>query len=173
MITYTNKKGGNMKSFKVYQIKISDEIHNFVNSEGQSHTSTAEKYPEYAASLDAYRGSEKWNDSKFKYYTQVVQVKVDGGLVQDGKPWKLEDLEDVFRVLNHGFYDEEAGTDFVYENHLFDYNKKTFVDKEGNTQEYADFHSLSVGDIVEDPNGDFFLVDSFGFKQILKNREVA
>lgn len=162
-----------MKSFKVYQIKLSEEVRKFVNSKEGGHDNTANKYPEYEAYLDGSQGSRVWDDSKFKYYTQVVQVKVDGGLVQDGKPWKLEDLEDVFRVLNHGFYDEEAGTDFVYENHVFDYNKKTFVDKEGNTQEYADFRSLSVGDIVEDPNGDFFLVDSFGFKQILKNREVA
>lgn len=162
-----------MKSFKVYQIKISDEIHNFVNSEEGGHLNTANKYPEYGAYLDAYRGSEKWDDSKFKHYTQVVQVKVDGGLVQDGKPWKLDHLEDVYRVLNHGFYDEEAETDFVYENHVFDYNKKSYVDKEGEVREYADFRSLSVGDIVEDPNGDFFLVDGCGFKQILKNKEVA
>ena len=59
------------------------------------------------------------------------------------------------------------------ENHVFDYGMKTYKDKEGNTKEYADFHSLSVGDIVEDPNGDYFLVDNFGFKQILKNKEVA
>tara|TARA_R100001129_G_scaffold48427_1_gene33263 strand:+ start:1446 stop:1928 length:483 start_codon:yes stop_codon:yes gene_type:complete len=160
-----------METYKVHQIKIPKEIRNLVNKVG--HIEAGKKYPEYEASQDAYRGFEKWDDAKFKYYTQVVQVKVDGGLVEGDKPFKIQDLEDVFRVLNHGFYDEDKETDIVYENHVFDYGMKTYKDKEGNTKEYADFHSLSVGDIVEDPNGDYFLVDDFGFKQILKNKEVA
>lgn len=167
-----------MKSFKVYQIKLSDEVRKFVNSKEGGHDNTAKKYPEYEAYLDRYQGIEAWDDSKFKYYTKVVQVKVDGGLVIEHKPglnvpWEIGVLEDVFKVLNHYFYDEETGTDHVYENHVFDYNMKAYRDKEGNIQEYADFASLSVGDIVEDPNGDFFLVNDIGFKQILKNREVA
>ena len=162
-----------IKSFKVYQIKISDEIHNFANSKEGGHDNTAKKYPEYEAYLDRYQGYDAFEDSKFKYYTKVVQVKVDGGLVTKDKygstkPFKLERLEDVFKVLNHYFYDEDSQTDPVYENHVFDFGKKTFVDSEGQTQEYADFASLSVGDIVEDPNGDFFLVDEIGFKPILK-----
>lgn len=158
-----------METFKIYQIKISDEIHNFANSKEGGHDNTSKKYPLYEAYLDRYQGYEAWDDSKFKYYSKVVQVKVDGGLVLDGKPWRLENLEDVFKALNHGFYDEENQTDFVHQYHVTDYGQKTFIDKEGKTHVYADFASLSVGDIVENPNGDFFLVDEIGFKQILKD----
>ena len=40
-----------MKSFKVYQIKLSEEVRKFVNSKEGGHDNTVNKYPEYAASI--------------------------------------------------------------------------------------------------------------------------
>lgn len=159
-----------MSNYKVFQIKISDEVHDFVNSKEGGHTVTAEKYPEYAAHLDKYRGFEKWDDSKFQYYTQVCQVKVDGGLQNaDGTPFLCNNLEEVFAIHNGSYYDEDAEEpNLFFKAHVHDYNTKTFTRENGEVVTYNDMHSLSVGDIVQDPEGKFFIVDDFGFKQILK-----
>ena len=140
-----------MKQFwKVYQIRISKEVHDFVNSDGESHTSAGEKYPEYKASLEVMRGySRGWSDSYFKHYTNVCDLKVDGGLVNhDGSDFKINHPEEVFKILNQFYLDEDSMEDIVLDQHLIKHSR---------------FHSLSVGDLVQDPEGNFYFTDSFGF----------
>ena len=164
-----------MSDYKIFQIKISDEIRDFVNSKGEGHMTAAAKYPEYEAHLDLYRGFKGWDDSKFKYYTQVCQVKVDGGLVnEDGTPFLCNNLEEVFKIHN-GYYINEDAEDpnFVFEAHVCDYKTKTFTREDGEVVTYNDMHSLSVGDIIQDPEGKFHIVDRWGCKEILQEKEVA
>ena len=140
-----------MESYKIYQIKISDEIHNFVNSEGQSHSSTAEKFPIYEARLETMCGySRGWSDSYFQHYTKVCELKVNAGLSNgDGSDYEINDVDEVFKVLNYYYADEECeGEDIVLDAHLI---------------KHQDFRSLSVGDLVEDPQGNFYLCDCYGF----------
>jgi hypothetical protein len=133
IIVYINtQKGGNMKTFNVYQITVSDEVYDFVNTDGESHASAGERYPEYKAHLDTMiLGFKAWSDSYFKYYNHVCDVKIEGN-----------NLEDVFVALNS------------------DSNQTT-----SSIVKHTNFHSLSVGDIVEDDLGNFYFCDSYGFKR--------
>ena len=119
-----------MTTFNVYQIKITKEIYDFVNTDGESHTSAGEKYPEYKAKLETMMGFEDWNDSYFKHYTHVCDVKIKG-----------LNPEDVFIALNS---DSDTGSSIV---------------------KHTSYHSLSVGDIVEDALGNFYFCDCYGFKK--------
>lgn len=146
------KLGGTMRTFKIYQIRVNNEVYDFVNKDGESHTSAGEKYPEYKAKLETQRGhSRGWSDSYFQHYKNVCDLKVDAGLIHNTKHkdrWTIKNCEDVFRALNGYYYDDDAGEDIVLDAHLV---------------KHSSFHSLSVGDIVEDPEGNFFFCDSFGF----------
>ena len=131
---FTNKqpKEAIMTTFNVYQITVSDEVYDFVNTDGESHTSAGKKYPEYKAHLDTMiLGFEAWSDSYFKYYNHVCDVKIEGN-----------NIEDVFIALNSD--SDETASSIV---------------------KHANFHSLSVGDIVEDDLGNFYFCDSYGFKK--------
>jgi len=158
-----------MKNFTIYQIRISDEIHNYVNSNDAGHSGAAKKYPKYGVHLDSMAGSSKWDDSYFQHYDKVCEVKVDGGLNygSEDQPFVIDNLEDVFRVLNGYHYSEDDQEDPVFDAHVTGYRLKTVTRKNGEQVTYRDMHSLSVGDIVQDPNGKFYLCDSFGFKEIL------
>ena len=156
--------------FKVYQIKISKEISDFVNSNDHGHTGGENKYPIYEARMRLQHGVKDvsiFKDTDFGYYTPVCSVKKDAGLVCDGESWLLDHLEDVFKVLNGYYYDEDTEEDVVFDNHVSDYKMKTITRKDGEVVTYRDMHSLSVGDIVEDvDNGSFHIVASFGFLDI-------
>ena len=133
-----------MTTFNVYQITVSDEVYDFVNTDGESHTSAGEKYPEYKAKLETMMGFKDWSDSYFKHYTHVCDVKIEGN-----------NPEDVFIALNSGSDYASAGE--KYPEYKLD-TAPTIV-------KHTNFYSLSVGDIVEDDLGNFYFCDSYGFKR--------
>lgn len=155
--------------FKVFQIQISDEVCDFVNSPEGGHTNTANKYPEYHARLEtSHAGSERFEGDMFEHYTSVCNVAVDGGLVADDESWQVRDLEDVFAVLNGSYMDQDTGEDIVFDAHVSGYTTRTFLNK--TTKEprtVRNMHSLSVGDIVFDSVSDTYnMVDGHGFSDV-------
>jgi hypothetical protein len=154
--------------FKVYQIRLADEVTDFVNSNDRGHTGAEEKYPIYEAYMRLNHGNDlEFNNADFGFYTQVCAVIKDAGLQSDGDKWLVRDLEDVFAVLNGRYVDEDTGKDLVHEAHVSGYNMKTITRKDGEVVTYRDMRSLSVGDIVEDTdNGTFHMVAGMGFQDI-------
>ena len=107
-------------------------------------------------------------------------MKKDAGLVAGTRttdPFVIDDLEEIFKVLNGYYFDDESGEDIVFDNHVSDYKMKTITRKDGEEVTYRDMHSLSVGDVVQDvDNGTFHIVASWGFKDVteqVKNYVVA
>tara|TARA_R110000851_G_scaffold150007_3_gene290769 strand:- start:322 stop:825 length:504 start_codon:yes stop_codon:yes gene_type:complete len=166
-------------SYNIFQIKISKEVSDYVNSNDLGHTGGERKYPIYEAHMrlrHSFGDKIQFKNTDFQHYTKVCEVKKDAGLVCDGDSWMLRDLEDVFAVLNGRYYDEDTSTDIVHEAHVSGYKMKTITRKDGEVVTYRDMHSLSVGDIVEDvDNGTFHIVAGFGFEDITSNilKEVA
>ena len=159
--------------YKVFQIKINKEVHNFVNSNDRGHVGAEEKYPIYEAYMrlrHSFRDEIKFKDTDFQHFTHVASVKKEAGLVSGTRsldPFVIEDLEDVFAVLNGRYYDEDTEKDPVFDAHVSDYKMKTVTRKDGEVVTFRDMHSLSVGDIVQDvDNGTFHIVASFGFEDI-------
>ena len=156
--------------YKVFQIRISKEVSDYVNSNDRGHLGGEEKYPEYRAKMATMRGAEGFEGEMFDSYTHVCSVKKEAGLVSGTRsldPFVIEDLEDVFAVLNGRYYDEDTETDPVFDAHVSDYKMKTVTRKDGEVVTFRDMHSLSVGDIVQDvDNGTFHIVASFGFEDI-------
>jgi hypothetical protein len=114
--------------FSVFQIKISEEVHNFVNSPEGGHSETAKRFPEYHAHMETmFHGAEGYKPEFAKHYDLVCGIEAD-------------DLEDVFRIGNIG--------------------------PEEKIKRISSMHSISVGDVVVDPVGDAYIVDSFGFKKV-------
>tara|TARA_Y100000768_G_scaffold144159_3_gene107553 strand:- start:10511 stop:11065 length:555 start_codon:yes stop_codon:yes gene_type:complete len=156
--------------YKVFQIKLAKEVTNYVNSNDRGHLGGEEKYPEYKAHMAVMRGAEGFTGDMFEHYKNVCNVAKDGGLVSGDEPFKVDNLEEVFKILNGYYFDEDAnneeGEDIVFDNHVSGYKMKTF-ERDGKTHEYRDMHSLSVGDIVHDVDNDTYnIVDSFGYKDV-------
>ena len=157
--------------YKVFQIKLDNEVTDYVNSNDKGHLGGEEKYPEYKAHMAVMRGAEGFTGDMFEHYTNVCNVAKDGGLVSGEEPFVLNNLEEVFKVLNGYYFDEDAndykGEDIVFDNHVSGYKMKTVTRKDGEVIEYRDMHSLSVGDIVHDVDKDTYnIVDSWGFKDV-------
>ena len=150
--------------YKVYQIKLSEAVYDFVNGPEGGHTETAKKFPEYNTHMEVmHKGSEGYKPEMFEHYTQVCEVADFHGST----------LETVFKVLNGYYYNDETGEDEWDEALVSGYTMKTITRKDGEVVTFRDMHSLSVGDIVEH-NGEFHMVDGMGFKQIeTKSLEVA
>jgi hypothetical protein len=154
-------------SYNIFQIKVSNEIYDFVNGPEGGHIKTAKKFPLYEARLEtSHRGSEGFTSNMFDHYTKVCEV---AGMEE-------RDLETVFKILNGFYFDEETGTDSIFEEFVSGFKMKTFLNKK--TKEVTklrDMHSLSVGDIIEDTvTGTFHMVDGCGFSEInVKSLEVA
>jgi hypothetical protein len=114
-------------------------------------------------------GAKHWDVSKSDKYRQVCSVSWFGGLQLDGGDFYIEDKEEVFKILNGYYYNEESGEDVVDECHVVGYGIKEGTRKDGSEYCFRDMHSLSVGDIVVDNangKGQAYIVDSFGFKAI-------
>ncbi len=154
-------------SYNIFQIKISEEIYDHVNGPEGGHTNTANKYPEYNARLEtSHRGSEGFTSNMFDHYTKVCEV---AGMEE-------RDLETVFKILNGFYFDEETGTDSIFEEFVSGFKMKTYLNKRTKeVREVRDMHSLSVGDIIEDTiAGTFHIVDGCGFSEInVRQEEVA
>ena len=167
-----------MANYNVYQIRISDEIHNYVNSNGNGHLGAEKKYPIYEANMrlrHSFGDDINFKDTDFQHFTKVCEVKKDAGLTKDGESWKVDHVETVFSLLNGSFYNEETEEDFVFDAHVSGYKTKERI-VNGETITLRAMHSLSVGDIVEDvDNGTFQIVCGFGFKDVTSEifKEVA
>ena len=152
-------------SYNIFQIKVTKEIYEFVNGPEGGHTKTAEKYPLYEARLEtSHRGSEGFTSNMFDHYTKVCEV---AGMEE-------RDLETVFKILNGFYFDEETGTDSIFEEFVSGFKMKSGTRNDGTSYTLRDMHSLSVGDIVEDTvTGTFHMVDGMGFNEINLAKEVA
>jgi len=154
-------------SYNIFQIKLSESVYDFVNGSEGGHTKTAEKFPEYNAHLETqHRGSEGFTTGMFEHYTKVCEVA----------GFEHRNLEIVFKILNGFYFDEETGTDSIFEEFVSGFKMKTFLNKKTKeVTELRDMHSLSVGDIIEDTvTGTFHMVDGCGFSEInIKSLEVA
>ena len=143
--------------YKVFQIKLSDEVTDFVNSNDRGHTGAAEKYPEYNAHMEVMRGAEGFKGEMFNHYTQVCEVA----------HFEDSNLEEVFKILNGYYFDDDTGLDQWFDALVSGFKMKTFTRKDGEVVTYRDMHSLSVGDIVFDSVDDsYHIVDRWGFKDI-------
>ena len=157
--------------YKVFQIKLDREVKDFVNSNDRGHLGGEEKYPEYKAHMAVMRGAEGFTGDMFEHYTNVCNVAKDGGLVSGDEPYVVDDLEEVFKILNGYYFDEDAndeeGEDIVFDAHVSGYKMKTVTRKNGEVVTFRDMHSLSVGDIVHDVDNDTYnIVDSWGYKDV-------
>jgi len=116
-----------------------------------------------------FRGAKHWDVAKSDKYKQVCSVSWFGGMEVEGGAWYIEDKEEVFKILNGYYIDEETGHDDVFDCHVVGFGVKRGVRKDGSKWECRDMHSLSVGDIIVDNangEGKAFIVDSWGFKEI-------
>tara|TARA_B100000073_G_C23502757_1_gene480451 strand:- start:82 stop:609 length:528 start_codon:yes stop_codon:yes gene_type:complete len=157
--------------YKVFQIKLDKEVKDFVNSNDRGHLGGEEKYPEYKAHMAVMRGAKGFTGDMFEHYTNVCNVAKDGGLVSGDEPFIVDDLEEVFKILNGYYFDEDAndeeGEDIVFDAHVSGYKMKTVTRKNGEVVTFRDMHSLSVGDIVHDVDNDTYnIVDSWGYKDV-------
>ena len=157
--------------YKVFQIKLDREVKDFVNSNDRGHLGGEEKYPEYKAHMAVMRGAKGFTGDMFEHYTNVCNVAKDGGLVSGDDPFIVDDLEEVFKILNGYYFDEDAnneeGEDIVFDAHVSGYKMKTVTRKNGEVVTFRDMHSLSVGDIVHDVDNDTYnIVDSWGYKDV-------
>jgi len=160
---YKHKKVG-VFMYKVYQVKLSEAVYDFVNGPEGGHTETAKKFPEYNTHLETmHAGAEGYKPEMFEHYTQVCEVAEFEG----------SNLETVFKVLNGYYFDDETGKDEWFDALVSGFQMKTITRKDGEVVTFRDMHSLSVGDIVEH-NGSFHIVDKWGFKEVETNTlEVA
>lgn len=173
--------------YNIYQIKVTDEIHDFVNSNNRGHTGAAEKYPLYHAKLETMhaRGDSDKIDFKPEYFSHYTKVcEVDGrccGLSDGDRDYTVTSKNEVFYILNQCYLDEETGEDIVFDKHVSNYVTKTITRENGEKVTYRDMHSLSVGDIIAEqpqvgyevmdiddiiPNTRYFIVEQYGFTDI-------
>ena len=147
--------------YNIYQVKLSEAVYTHVNGPEGGHTKTAEKYPEYNTHMEVmHKGSKGFTTDMFEHYTKVCEVANFEGPVNS-------ELEEVFKILNGYYFDEETETDETFDAFVSGFKMKTVTRKDGEVVTYRDMHSLSVGDIVEDTStGEFHMVDGMGFKQI-------
>lgn len=174
--------------YNIYQIKVTDEIHNYVNSNEGGHTGAAKKYPLYHAKMETMhgRGDDRKINFKsefFSHYTKVCEV--DGrfcGLTQgDSIDYTVTSKNEVFSILNQCYLNEDTGEDIVFDKHVSGFEMKTITRKDGEVITYRDMHSLSVGDIIAEvpqigyevmraedviKETRYFIVESYGFSDI-------
>ena len=153
-------------SYNIFQIKVTEEIYDFVNGPEGGHSETAKKFPLYEARLETqHNGSAGFRSDMFEHYTKVCEV---AGMQE-------RDLETVFKILNGFYFDEDAGTDLVFEEFVSGFKMRTFLNKKTKeVREVRDMHSLSVGDIIEDTEtGKFHMVDGFGFSELTLEKELV
>jgi hypothetical protein len=147
--------------YNIYQIKLSEAVYDFVNGPEGGHTKTAEKFPEYNTHMEVtMRGSKGYTPEMFAHYSKVCEV---ANFETEGSK-----LEEVFKILNGYYFDEDTDTDETFDAFVSGFKMKTFLNKKTKEiRQVRDMHSLSVGDIVEDTStGEFHIVDGMGFKQI-------
>ena len=182
--------------YNIYQIQVTDEISNYVNSNDRGHTGAAEKFPLYNAKMETMhgRGDDRKIDFKTEYFSHFTKVcEVDGrycGLSNGDMDYTVKSKNEVFAILNQQYLDEDTMEDVVFDSHVSGYTMKSFV-REGKTIEYRNMHSLSVGDIIAEvpqvgyevmevadivKQTRYFIVEGSGFTDItniIDNSDVA
>jgi hypothetical protein len=172
--------------YNIYQIKVTDEIHNFVNSNEGGHSGAAKKYPLYHAKMETMhgRGDDRKINFKPEYFSHYTKVcEVDGrynGLRNGDMDYTVKSKNEVFAILNQQYLDEDTMEDIVFDSHVSGFTMKSFV-RDGKTIEYRNMHSLSVGDIIAEvpqvgyevmevadivAQTRYFIVEGFGFTDI-------
>ncbi len=172
--------------YNIYQIKVTDEIHNFVNSNEGGHSGAAKKYPLYHAKMETMhgRGDDRKINFKPEYFSHYTKVcEVDGrynGLSNGDMDYTVKSKNEVFAILNQQYLDEDTMEDIVFDSHVSGFTMKSFV-RDGKTIEYRNMHSLSVGDIIAEvpqvgyevmevadivAQTRYFIVEGFGFTDI-------
>ena len=172
--------------YEIYQIKVTDEIHDYVNSNEGGHTGAAKKYPLYHAKLETMhgRGDDRKVNFKTEYFSHYTKVcEVDGrynGLSNGDMDYTVKSKNEVFAILNQQYLDEDTMEDIVFDSHVSGFTMKSFV-RDGKTIEYRNMHSLSVGDIIAEvpqvgyevmevadivAQTRYFIVEGFGFTDI-------
>ena len=173
--------------YNIYQIKVTDEISDYVNSNEGGHYGAAKKYPLYNAKMETMhaRGDSDKIDFKAEYFSHYTKVcEVDGrynGLANGDMDYTVNSKNEVFAILNQQYLDEDTGEDVVFDSHVSNFVMKTITRKNGEQVTYRDMHSLSVGDIIAEqpqvgyevgdiddiiPNTKYFIVESYGFTDI-------
>lgn len=172
--------------YDIYQIKVTDEISDYVNSNDRGHTGAAEKYPLYNAKMETMRSLEDKINFKSEYFSHYTKVcEVDGrfcGLTQgDSVDYTVTSKNEVFSILNQYYLNEDTGEDIVFDKHVSGFKMKTITRKDGEVITYRDMHSLSVGDIIAEvpqigyevmraedivKETRYFIVESYGFSDI-------
>ena len=152
-------------SYNIFQIKVTEEIYEHVNGPEGGHSNTAKKYPLYHARMEcSFDGSKRFLPEMFEHYTQVCEVADFQG----------SNLEEVFKILNGYYFDEDANKDEWFDAFVTGFQMRTITRKNGDVVTFRDMHSLSVGDIIEDTlTGKFHMVDGCGFSEINLEKEVA
>ena len=137
-------------SYNIFQIKVTEEIYEHVNGPEGGHSNTAKKYPLYHARMEcSFDGSKRFLPEMFEHYTQVCEVADFQG----------SNLEEVFKILNGYYFDEDANKDEWFDAFVTGFQMRTITRKNGDVVTFRDMHSLSVGDIVEDTStGKFYMV---------------
>ena len=155
--------------YNIYQIKLSEAVYTHVNGPEGGHSETAKKFPEYNANMEVtMRGAKGYTPEMFAHYSKVCEV---ANFETEGSK-----LEEVFKILNGYYADDEGMTDETFDEFVSGFKMKTYLNKRTKeVREVRDMHSLSVGDIIEDTiAGTFHIVDGCGFSEInVRQEEVA
>ena len=91
--------------YKVYQIKLSKEVIDYVNSNDRGHLGGEEKYPIYETRMRLQHGrniEERFNNTDFQHFTHVCSVKKDAGLVDGDGTNDLVTIGDTGSFLRNG-----------------------------------------------------------------------
>jgi hypothetical protein len=171
--------------YDIYQIKVTDEISDYVNSNDRGHFGAAEKYPLYHAKMETMRSLEDKINFKSEYFSHYTKVcEVDGrfnGLTEGDRDYTVTSKNEVFSILNQCYLDEDTGEDIVFDKHVSGFKMKTITRKDGEVITYRDMHSLSVGDIIAEvpqigyevfktedivKETRYYIVEDYGFSDI-------
>lgn len=146
--------------YSIYQVQLSDAVYDHVNSDQGGHSITAGVFPEYNTHMETmHKGSQGFKGNMFQHYSKVCEVaeSADGNM----------GLEEVFKILNGYYTDEDTGTDETFDAFVSGFTYKSGTNSRGEPYTVRNMHSLSVGDIVYNSTDDTYnMVDGCGFADI-------
>ena len=122
-------------SYNIFQIKISEEIYDFVNGPEGGHTETAKKYPLYHARMEtSFDGAKGYKPEMFEHYTKVCEVA----------GFEDRNLETVFKILNGYYYNEETDTDETFDAFVSGFEMRTFLNKKTKEVKFSEKRMMVV-----------------------------
>ena len=146
--------------YSIYQVQLSEAVYDHVNSDVGGHSATAKVFPEYNTHMETmHKGSEGFTGNMFIHYSKVCEVaeSADGNM----------GLEEVFKILNGYYTDEDTGTDDTFDAFVSGFTMRSGTTRKGEPYTVRNMHSLSVGDIVYNSTDDTYnMVDGCGFADI-------